>query len=149
MRTRGFTLVELMVAIVVISIIVLYGFPRIQTLLTKSNLRGARTALSGAVQQAKTYAINNGRATTVNLAANGDMWVTATPRKDLTAGVDTIGMVKNLTTVYGAAVNPAQQIVFDQRGLMTPVGVTPQTTRFSKSGYSDSLRINGFGGIIR
>jgi prepilin-type N-terminal cleavage/methylation domain-containing protein len=149
MRTRGFTLVELMVAIVIISIIVLYGFPRIQTLLAKSNLRSARTAVSGAVQQAKAYAINNGRVATVNLATSGQMWVTATPRSDGAAGVDTVGMVKNLTTAYGATVAPAQTIVFDQRGLMTPVGVTPQTTTFSKYGYSDSLRINGFGGIVR
>jgi prepilin-type N-terminal cleavage/methylation domain-containing protein len=151
-RTRGFTLIELMVVIVVVGIILTYGFPKVQALLIKSNLRGARSTLLTALQQGKTWAVTDGRATTVRVdPATGALWITAAPRRDGTPGSDTVGPVRQLTTVYGAAVTaPQDTFAFDQRGLLTPVGSsTPQTIVVSSSGYRDSVMINGYGRITK
>ena len=153
MRTRGFTLVETMVALVVVSIILLYGFPKIRILLIKNNVRGARSALLTAVQQAKTWAVTDGRTTTVRVdPTTGALWITASPRRPVLAGSDrdTVGSIRNLTTVYGATVTAAQDtFTFDQRGLLTPIGASTQIIAMTKSGYRDSVMINGYGRITK
>jgi prepilin-type N-terminal cleavage/methylation domain-containing protein len=150
-KTRGFTLVETMVALVVIAIILLYGFPKVRVLLVKNNLRGARGALLTAIQQAKTWSVSDGRQTTVHLAANGALWLTATPtRRNPPAGstADTVGAIRNLTAEYGAGVSAAT-LVFDQRGLLTTIASPPQTIAMTKSGYRDSVMITGYGRISK
>jgi prepilin-type N-terminal cleavage/methylation domain-containing protein len=154
MRTRGFTLIETMIVLVVIGIILGYGFPKIRSFLIKNDLRGARSALVTAVQQAKTWAVNDGRATTARVdPTTGALWLTATPRRVATPGssVDTVGPIRNLTTVYGATVTATQDtFAFDQRGLLTPVGSSvPQKILVTSSGYRDSVMINGYGRISK
>lgn len=151
---RGFTLIEMMIVIVIAGIVLTYGFPKIRALLIKNSLRSARGALLTAVQQAKTWAVTDGRATTVRVdPGTGVLWLTATPRRTFLAGssVDTIGFVRNLTTVYGAVVTATQDtFAFDQRGLLTPVGSSlPQTIWLTSSGYRDSVMISGYGRISK
>ena len=150
-RTRGFTLVETMVALVVIAIILLYGFPKIRTLLVKNNLRGARGALLTAIQQAKAWSVSDGRRTTVHLAANGTLWLTATPRRVGLAGStdDTVSVIRNLTAEYGTAIPNPTTLVFDQRGLLTTLASPPQTIAMTRSGYRDSVMITGYGRITK
>jgi prepilin-type N-terminal cleavage/methylation domain-containing protein len=154
MRTRGFTLVETLVVLVVVSIVLAYGFPKVRTFMVKNSLRGARGALLTAIQQAKTWAVTDGRTTTARVdPTTGALWITASPRRPLLAGSDrdTVGSIRNLTTVYGATVTAAQDtFAFDQRGLLTPMGSsTRQIIGVSKSGYRDSVMINGYGRITK
>ena len=73
---RGFTLVEMMIAISVVGLMMLVGLPRAQAALRKAQLRSARNAVINLYQQARTRAINENRLVTVNL--NGtSVWVTA------------------------------------------------------------------------
>jgi prepilin-type N-terminal cleavage/methylation domain-containing protein len=150
---RGFTLIEMLIVIVVAGIILTYGFPKIRALLIKNNLRSARSALLTAMQQAKTWAVTDGRATTVHVdPGTGVLWLTATPRRVATPGstVDTVGMVRNLTTVYGATVTATQNtFAFDQRGLLTPVSGAAQKVVLANAGYRDSVLINGYGRISK
>ena len=152
MRTRGFTLVETLVVLVVVSLVLAYGFPKVRTYLVKNSLRGARGELLTAIQQAKTWAVTDGRTTTARVnPTTGALWITAVPRRDGTPGSDTVGSVRQLTTVYGAVVTAAQDtFAFDQRGLLTPMGSsTGQIIAVSKSGYRDSVMINGYGRITK
>jgi prepilin-type N-terminal cleavage/methylation domain-containing protein len=154
MRTRGFTLIELMVVIVVVGIILTYGFPKIRALLIKNDLRSARSTLFTAIQQAKTWAVNDGRATTVRVnPATGALWITASPTRLSGHTVDTVGSLRNLTDAYGATLTtPTSQdtFAFDHRGLLTPVGSsTQQIIVVSRSGYRDSVMINGYGRITK
>jgi prepilin-type N-terminal cleavage/methylation domain-containing protein len=152
MRTRGFTLIETLVVLVVVSIVLAYGFPKVRTFMVKNSLRGARSALLTAIQQAKTWAVTDGRATTVRVdPATGALWITASPARLAGHTVDTVSSVRQLTTVYGAVVTaPQDTFTFDQRGLLTPPGSsTRQIIAVSKSGYRDSVMINGYGRITK
>ncbi len=155
MRTRGFTLVETMVVIVVIAVVLVYGYPKIRATMIKNSLRSARSATLTAIQRAKTVAVTEGRAATVRLdPATGNLWITASPRRSFLAGSpwDTVGSIKNLTAAYGTTVltNGQDTLAFDARGMMTPIGSsTPQIIAMTKSSYRDSVMINGYGRITK
>jgi hypothetical protein len=83
--------------------------------------------------------------------ATGAVCIRAWPARLPGHTVDTVSSVRQLTTVYGAVVTaPQDTFTFDQRGLLTPPGSsTRQIIAVSKSGYRDSVMINGYGRITK
>src|SRR3954468_15242040 len=69
-RTQGFTLVEMMLAVVILGALVLIGFPRMSAGMTKANVRGARTTLVNLIAKARTAATQANRVALLKIQGN-------------------------------------------------------------------------------
>lgn len=150
---RGFTLIETFVVIVVIGLISVMGWPRLRTLFEKSRVRSARSAVINAFQTTKARAVQENRRTTLNFDnSTGRIYVTASPRRTAgtaTCGCDTVGQILNLTSLYNVTLNAsAATFQFDSRGMGTSPTADVQV-RVSGAGYTDSVRIQGYGRISK
>ncbi len=149
-RRRGFTLIETLLVIVIISILVLISYPKISSAMIKTNVRGARTMLANMFAKARTAATQTNRQTRLMFSGN-QVWIVASPRLLTGAGtVDTIGPVENLNTLYGVTVTPpagVDSVVFDLRGL-SAFGAT-STFKVAKTGHTDSILVDGLGRIVK
>ena len=151
MRNRaGFTMIEIAVALTIVSLLVLIGIPRFNEAMAKQNVRGARTMLVNMVAKARAAATQTNRRT--RLVGNGNRaWIVATPRAVFLAGssFDTLGVVENLNSRYGVtlAVTNADSIKFDPRGLSWN-GIV-DTMRMTKSGHTDWLAIDAMGRVTK
>ena len=146
---RGFTLVELMVVVVLMGALVALALPKSRTLFIRTNVRGARTTVFNAFQQAKVTAVSQGRTATVNLPGAGRLFISAAPRRTPCPGggctVDTIGLVRELSTQYGVTVTPSQATyAYDSRGLGPN---TPVTVELRRDPERDTVWISGFGRV--
>jgi prepilin-type N-terminal cleavage/methylation domain-containing protein len=148
LNRRGFSLTEMMIVIVLMAALGVIALPRSRALLIRSNVRGARTTVFNAIQQAKVTAASQGRTAQVNFeTATGRMFVSASPRRAPCPGnnctMDTIGLVRQLNTQYGVTVNPSQTTyTFDSRGLGPN---TPVTIELRRDPERDTVWIRGFG----
>jgi prepilin-type N-terminal cleavage/methylation domain-containing protein len=74
-RTRGFSLVELLVVVVIIMVVSAFALPRIQTAIAQIRLRANATNVNGLVQQLRMQSVKDNRAydihTDPGVAANG------------------------------------------------------------------------------
>ena len=140
----------MLIVVGLVGLLMLVGFPKAQAALRKSQLRSARNAAINQYQQARTRAINEGRAVTVNL--NGtSLWLTAQPRRTVggTGDRDTIGTIQDLSAKFGVAMTyDAAWYTVDARGLGTTPG-TDNKIVFTRSGVRDSFTLNGYGRIIK
>jgi prepilin-type N-terminal cleavage/methylation domain-containing protein len=146
---RGFTLVEMMVVVVLMAAMVALALPRSRTLFLRSSVRGARTTVFNAFQQAKVTAVSQTRTATVNMPGGGQLFISATPRRNPCPGggctMDTIGLVHELTTQYGVTVTPSQATyAYDSRGLGPN---TPVTVVLRRDPERDTVWISGFGRV--
>src|SRR5262245_18657212 len=146
MGRKGFSLVELMFAFVLIGVIMAIGFPRLRYSLEKSNVRSSKALLATLAATARSTAVQRGCNATLNLTADS-VWVTACgvnpPAAAVAVGTKKlVGSEFNITLVPGAA-----SIVYDPRGIRT----TFQTTsiRIVGAHYTDSVVINQVGKVIR
>jgi len=146
----GFTMIEIAVALTIVSLLVLIGIPRFNEAMAKQNVRGARTMLVNMVAKARAAATQTNRRT--RLVVNGNRaWIVATPRAVFLAGssFDTLGVVENLNSRYGVtlAVTNADSIKFDPRGLSWN-GIV-DTMRMTKSGHTDWVAIDAMGRVTK
>ncbi len=145
---RGFTLIEMLVALSVVALVMAIGLPRMQAMFGRSNVRSSRSAVITTLQQAKTAAINTGQVVTVHFDEGGDrVWADYTPAG---GGPVVVGGVRQLGTQYGVAVRtlPASNATFrfDPRGLGMDADVSVLLQRGS---FQDSVEIARFGRISK
>jgi Tfp pilus assembly protein FimT len=143
-------MIEIAVALTIVSLLVLIGIPRFNEAMAKQNVRGARTMLVNMVAKARAAATQTNRRT--RLVVNGNRaWIVATPRAVFLAGssFDTLGVVENLNSRYGVtlAVTNADSIKFDPRGLSWN-GIV-DTMRMTKSGHTDWVAIDAMGRVTK
>lgn len=148
-RRSGFTLIETLMAIVIVALLVLIGFPKVSSAMIKTNVRGARTTLANMFTKARTVATQTNRKTRLKFNGN-QVWIVASPRLLPGAGtVDTIGPVENLNTLYGVTVtSPVDSVTFDPRGLAAGFGAS-STLKVAKSGHTDSIVVDGLGRVVK
>jgi prepilin-type N-terminal cleavage/methylation domain-containing protein len=150
-RRAGFTLIEIAVALVVVSLLMLIGIPKFTSAMTRNDVRGARTMVVNMMARARAASTESGRLTWLNMAGNR-AWITASPRRDLPIGantLDTLGIVEDLSTGYGITLTSSQgSIAFDPRGIASGLG-TGVTIRVSKYGHTDTVSVNGMGRVIK
>jgi prepilin-type N-terminal cleavage/methylation domain-containing protein len=148
-RRKGFTLIETLLAVVILGAIVLLGFPRMSAGMTSTNVRGARTTLINLLAKARTAATQANRITLLKIEGD-NAFVLARPR--LLPGLgnaDTLGAVQRLGQSYGVTVTASVDSVrFDPRGLGTGFG-TGTTFVISRNGTADSIRIDGLGRVTK
>ena len=110
-KRSGFTLIELMVVIAMMSIMVAVATPRIRSLRDRSNLRAARDEVATAFALARSAAVQKGITATITLT-NDVVSVQTSAGQQVLAP-------RNLKDLYGADLDPAagdQAIAFDARG---------------------------------
>jgi len=143
MLRKGFTLVELLVAIVVAGIMLAIAIPRLQGVIIQEALRSSRREVATRLQQARSAAVQRGCQATLNLdAATARVWVTACKVNGV--GLDTLNQIANLRTRYQVAMAASgNQVRFGPHGLA--MEASPVALKFARSGHSDSLAISPVG----
>lgn len=147
-RRDGFTLIEMLTVVVVISAVSLIGFPRIRAAKYKSELRSARTSVASMYARARSAAIQYNRATI--LAFNGPSAVVlATPRLVPAGGtVDTVGRVNNLSVGYNVTVATTNDSLrVDPRGFGGNTAAV--TVRLTRAEFTDSVVVGPYGRLIQ
>ncbi len=150
MGTKGFTTIELAIVIVLIGIIAAMAFPRIRNALEKQNVRSARVAAQTFVVKARAAAVQRGCRGTVNMPADGRVWVTVctTVVPPGARTLDTLGPIQLLGARYNVQVAPSRDsIVFDARGMK--VNFERVVVVFRNGSIQDSLVVNEVGKVVR
>lgn len=147
MLRKGFTLVELLIAITVAGILLGLGLPRLRAAMIQEQVRSARREVTTRLAQARAVAVQRGCPATLSLnAAATQVWVTAC-RTGGVAGIDTIGSVANLGTRYQVAMAASSNaVVFGPHGVATGAGWV--ALKFARSGHTDSLAISPVGRAV-
>lgn len=150
MRTKGFTTIELAIVIVLIGLMAALAFPRIRGALEQQNVRSARAAAQTYVVKARAAAVQRGCRGTVNMPADGRVWVTVCTTV-VPAGartLDTLGPIELLGARYNVQVYPSRDsIVFDARGMK--VNFERVVVAFRNGSIQDSLVVNEVGKVVR
>lgn len=149
-RRNGFTLVETLIAVVMVSLLMLITFPKVGTALARHNLRGARTSVVNAAARARAAAQEGTRVTWLKF--NGtEALVTASPRRVSDAfgsTIDTVGTVQDLAEGYGVTIaSTADSIRFSPSGF-GGLGAT-QTITLSHGYYSELITMDGLGRVLK
>jgi prepilin-type N-terminal cleavage/methylation domain-containing protein len=149
-RRMGFTLVEMMIVVVIASLLVLVGLPRLRQALAQSNVRGARTTVVNMLARARAGATQSGRQTWLKFSGNTAI-VLARPRRNAGAGdADTLGAIQNLSTQYGVTLTTnTDSIQFDPRGLSSGFVATGATITVAKGSHSNQIKVDGLGRITQ
>lgn len=135
----GFSLMEMLIAITVAGLMLALALPRIRDTLVTRDARSARAVLANMYARARVNALQTRRSSTIHFSGN-EVWVTA----PLGAGLDTVGAVVNLTTIYGVAINASVgTITVLPTGLSNMAAVA--TIKVSRGGKADSVMISGYG----
>lgn len=139
-KSSGFSLVEMMIAIVVAGLMLAMAMPRLREGLVARDVKSARATVANMYARARVNALQTRKATTVHFSAT-EVWVT-TPLA--AGGLDTVGAVVNLHNAYGVDVDPS---VASIRVLPTGLAnlASMVTVKVSRSDKSDSVMISGYG----
>jgi prepilin-type N-terminal cleavage/methylation domain-containing protein len=147
-RCAGFSMVETMLAVVIVSMMSLLAYPKVRSSMAKANLRGARTQVVNLLAAARTTSLQSNRSTW--LIFNGNQArIEASPRWKVggSGNRDTIGTPVNLSTVYGTSLSGGNmQVAYDARGFATGLGVGV-TISLVRSGYTDSVVVDKLGRV--
>lgn len=134
----GFSLIEMMIAIVVMGLLLAIMAPRLTPALTSVNLRNARGAVVNLYGQARSAAIQSRKVATLQF--NGSkVWITV-PQG---AGVDTIGGVMDVSTEYGVTMSASGNLTVQPTGLVN--AAVPVVITLTKNSRADTLTISGYG----
>lgn len=99
MRTRGFTLIEMLIVMTLIGVVSAFSVPRVANTLRREAARSARREIATQVMRARNAAAQRGCRATLHINSSSDrVWVTVC--KTTGTGVDTIGTITDVATRY-------------------------------------------------
>lgn len=140
---RGFTLVELLIALTVTAAIMAIALPKLGPMRDSSGVRTSKQALSAYLTTARQAAIRRGSSATFNMDGS-TIWVGAPGvAQDLEPRVDLAE--RNGVTVELSA--PLTSVSFNARGMADPRLTGPVVVRISRGSSTDSLCITLLGMI--
>ncbi len=148
-KSKGFTLVEVMIVVVLVGVLLRFALPYFRSGTTKADTRGAADAAAALHELAKQTAIQRSRTSKLVMdRTNVTMVVVAT--KISGAGYDTVGQVQNLSSRFGVTftTSPTRDtLTFTPRG----IGIESSDTKiiFNKLTYYDTVTVSSTGRLIR
>ncbi len=151
MRRGGFTLIEMLVALVVVSLVLLIGLPKFTSAMTAQKLRGSRTTVVNLLAKARAASTESNRLTWLKVSGN-KAWILARPRTVAAAGsnADTLGVVEDLNKRYGTTVAMSRDSIgFDPRGIASELGGGAVTLTVTKSSHSEVVTIDALGRVVK
>jgi prepilin-type N-terminal cleavage/methylation domain-containing protein len=146
MKPRGFTLVEVLIAVVLVGALMAVALPFLRTSTVKSSVRGAVAAISSMHATARATSIARGRTTRlVFLPGSVQVLVRLT---DANGNVDTVGAVENLRDRFGVSFTASNDsIVFTPRGI--GAGLSATAIIVTKGDYADTLVVSAAGRLVQ
>lgn len=136
----GFTAVELIIALTVLSIMLGLGLPKLAVARDRAAVRGAKQQVIAYLASARATAIRRGVPAQFH-ATDNTIWVTATTAS---AGRDTVGASKPLGSEYAVTLTGTDSLLFDARGFVTNLAAT-QKFLVTRAEFSDSLCVSRAG----
>jgi prepilin-type N-terminal cleavage/methylation domain-containing protein len=149
-RRHGFTLVETLISIVLVSLLMMIVLPKVRTALARNNLRGARTTVVNLAARARAAAQEGTRVTWLKIDGTRVL-VIASPRRVFVPGsnVDTVGMVQDLAPGYGVTITATAPLIrFNPSGLGGGLGGA-QTITLAHGDYSEVITVDGLGRVTK
>ena len=148
-RRSGFTLVETLMVIVVVSLTMLIALPKFTDALSQNTLHATRAKVIASYSAARANSTTSGRPTYLHVHDN-NLYVTALPRRKTTgSGVqDTVVSVENVYTKYGITLlSSTDSIRIDRNGIGGSSG--DATIRLVKGSRVDTILISQYGRITK
>ena len=143
--SRGFTLIEMLMVVVIVGIVLRVALPFLRTSTDKSSVHGAMDAIESLHARAKAVAIQRGRIGGLVLdASSGKAYIVV--RNIGATAWDTVGSVENMNSRFGVTfTTTSPSIVFSPRGIGANASATTIIVR--KNTFSDTL-ISSVGGRL-
>ena len=152
MRRGGFTLIEMLVALVVVSLVLLIGLPEVHQRHDRAEPARARGRRSSTCWPRRgRRAPRSNRLTWLKVSGN-KAWILARPRTVAAGGgnADTLGVVEDLNKRYGTTVAMSRDSIgFDPRGIASELGGGAVTLTVTKSSHSEMVTIDALGRVVK
>ena len=148
-RRHGFTLIETLISLVIVSTLLVIVLPKVGSALARHNLRGARTTVVNATALARAAAQEGTRSAWLKIDGTRAL-VVARPRMNPLAGsdADTVGPIRDMAEEYGVTIAATvDSIRFSPSGLGGLGGT--QTLTLSHGEYSEVITLDGLGRVVK
>lgn len=151
MRRSGFTLIEMMIVVVIISLVTLMTAPRVRGMMVGAGLRGARSSVVTLYNQARMAAQRANKPAALRVVGNR-VWVvratTSAAKASSGCRCDTIGAVQFLDTLYKVTVSATtDSIHILPSGIGGLVGGSDAVIRLVRDSRTDSVTISPYGKV--
>jgi type IV fimbrial biogenesis protein FimT len=141
----GFTLLELLTALVVMAVMVSLAAPSMKGVASGARTRGAIDQVTADLSLTRMYAVRDGRSTRLEITSATRYAVVRFP---YTGATDTIKIVNLARDAVGVQLTPATgQLTFDSRGLLQTG--SPTRIKATYHSRSDSVTISSVGRTYR
>jgi prepilin-type N-terminal cleavage/methylation domain-containing protein len=145
---RGFTLIEMLIVVALVSVLSAFSLPYLRDGQAKSGVRGATSAIASYHAIARNAAISRGRTAVLVVKAAAPASMLVVLRRSGTNVVDTVGTVENLFDRFAVTLTTSgDSLVFSPRGI--GYGTSTITIIAARGGVADTLAVSGAGRLIR
>jgi prepilin-type N-terminal cleavage/methylation domain-containing protein len=140
---RGFTLLEILTALVIMGVVMGLGVPKFRDWLIHENVRHARVNVTVRLAGARSIAVQRGCEAVLHIdPTSSRLWTTACRVQG--GGMDTVGLIENMSSRFGVVFSATgDSVVFTPQGIA--FGAAWITMTFSKAGYDAVLEISPLG----
>ena len=149
----GFTLLEVIVVLSIVSVVASIGFPTIGATFERLAVRRSADQFVSAHQKARTAALRYGRTSELHMADGIRFWVQVDTTLNGDGVYDTLGAVVDVSSEQVTFVSTASVLCFDLRGLVGNGGSCPtdgaSTLVFQRGSTVDSLATTAAGLLLR
>ena len=147
---RGFSLIELLIVIAILSVVYLRLLPIISEIKARTALRATRQELMSAFSAARAAALQKGRVATLTLTSTGASVSVLNASSGIAATIfGPISFNSQFGTVLNTLSSAPTAVAFDPRGLVTPALTTVSKYRISIGSWADTVCISGSGMPLR
>jgi prepilin-type N-terminal cleavage/methylation domain-containing protein len=141
---QGFTLIEMLIVMTVIGVLLGMSLPGFRQTIIRQSVHGATMAVASQLAKARGTAASRGCPAVMHLVAGADASVWVTSCQTVGGGVDTIGVVEDLSDKFDVTVAANRDsIVFSPTGLARSTGWF--AARFTRAGMTDSMAVSPVG----
>jgi len=139
----GFTLIEMLVVIVIISALLTLAMPKVKTYVLHETVRSARREVTTHLARGRATAVFRGCRAVLHLdEATSRVWITACSIEG--TGTDTVGSVDNFQNHFGVAfTSDGDSVLFTPQGIAMASSSIAMT--FTKNGWTENLAITPVG----
>lgn len=146
---RGFSLIELLIVIAILSAVYYRLSPMISSIKARSALRATRQELTSAFASARDAALQKGRIATLSLTTStASVTVVSSTTGNTVTLLGPLDFTQMHSTVLTALSSAPTTVSFDGRGLISPATSAIYKYRIAVSSWADTVCVNGAGIVL-